>query len=77
MQSGWMCAKEYVLLGLRKKQGISKTEFIDKFGTSIDEIFLKEITKLKHLELIEENKTHIKLTNKGIDLANIVWQEFI
>ena len=77
MQSGWMCAKEYVLLGLRKIQGISKTEFIDKFGTSIDEIFLKEITKLKHLELIEENKTHIKLTNKGIDLANIVWQEFI
>ena len=29
----------------------------------------------KKLIIIEEN--HIKLTEKGIDLANIVWEKFV
>ena len=39
--------------------------------------YCKILEKLNHEGLIEINANTIKLTNKGIDLANLVWEEFI
>ena len=36
-----------------------------------------ELNKLVQEDLIEIDIDQIKLTNKGIDLANIVWEEFV
>ena len=33
--------------------------------------------KLVNEELLEIDGDRIKLTNKGLDLANIVWEEFV
>ena len=35
------------------------------------------IEKLVQEELIKVDLGQIKLTNKGLDLANIVWKEFV
>ena len=40
-------------------------------------IFRKELDKLVKEDLLEIDEDKIKLTNKGLDLANIVWEEFI
>ena len=73
--------REYVILKLRLTEGLCFEEVNDKFGVNIKEIFAKEIEKLLKLNLIEFNKqidkTYMKLTEKGMDLANIVWEEFI
>ena len=36
-----------------------------------------EVKKLLKQELIEVETGIIKLSNKGIDLANLVWEEFV
>lgn len=69
--------KEYMLLGLRKIDGIKISEFKNKFVDSPIYTFRNELNKLVQEELIEIDSDNIKLTNKGIDLANIVWEEFV
>ena len=69
--------KEYMLLGLRKIAGVNINEFIKKFEISPLYKFNKEITKLLKEGLVEANEHSIRLSKKGIDLANIVWEEFV
>ena len=69
--------KEYMLLGLRKINGISVQEFKNKFGDNPIFLFRNELNKLVEEDLIIVDGDNIKLTNRGLDLANIVWEEFI
>ena len=69
--------KEYMLLGLRKIDGISISKFKEKFIDNPIYIFKNSLNKLADEELIVIDGDNIKLTNRGLDLANIVWEEFI
>ena len=69
--------KEYMLLGLRKITGVSINQFRKKVGTIPIFKYNKEITKLTNEGLIESNGINIRLTKKGLDLANLVWEEFV
>lgn len=69
--------REYIILGLRKIDGIDLEKFKNKFGIEMEKFFKSEIESLLKKELIVKKDNKIKLTNKGIDLANIVWEEFI
>ena len=69
--------KEYMLLGLRKIQGIQIQEFKSKFGENPIYLYHKELEKLVNENLVEIDGDNIKLTNKGLDLANLVWEEFV
>lgn len=69
--------KEYVMIGLRKLGGVSISEFFKVFNEDLIKIFEKEIDKLIKLNLIEVKENTIKLTNKGLDFANLVWEEFV
>lgn len=68
---------EYMLLGLRKINGINICDFNKKFSCEFKEFYKDKLTKLQELGLIELENNNIKLTNKGLDLANQVWIEFI
>ena len=69
--------KEYMLLGLRKIKGINIQKFKNKFAQNPIFIFKEQLSKLVDEELIVIDGNEIKLTNKGLDLANIVWEEFV
>lgn len=69
--------KEYMLLGLRKIEGVQISKFKEKFIDNPIFLFRKELEKLVSEELISIDGDYIKLTNKGLDLANIVWEEFV
>ena len=69
--------REYMLLGLRTLKGVSITEFKQKFIENPIYLFRKELEKLVNDELIEIDLDYIKLTRKGLDLANLVWEEFV
>ena len=69
--------KEFIMLGLRKIEGVKKSDFKEKFGINMKNFFNVEIQKLIKQKLIIEDEKTIKLSNKGIDLANLVWQEFV
>ena len=69
--------KEYMMLGLRMLDGVKISEFKAKFGENPIFLFRKELEKLVNEELVEIDLDNIKLTNKGLDLANLVWEEFV
>ena len=69
--------KEYMLLGLRKLEGISISKFKEKFGENPIYMFRKELQRLVDEDLLVVNLDNIRLTNKGLDFANLVWEEFV
>lgn len=69
--------KEYMLLGLRMLEGVNVQEFKNKFIENPIYVFHKELEKLVKQELVEIDLNQIKLTKKGLDLANLVWEEFV
>lgn len=82
--------REYMILRLRLIDGVSSEDVYQKFGVDVLVYFQKEIEKMQKLnllEVIEETLINIdkqpikeiwiRLTEKGLDFANIVWEEFI
>ena len=69
--------KEYMLLGLRKINGVSIQEFKNRFSQNPIYLYRNELNELVEKDLIEIDLDNIKLTNKGIDFANIVWERFV
>ena len=76
-QTQSMKIREYMMLGLRKIDGVSIKKFKELFIANPIMIFKEELEKLIKEELLEIDGDYIKLTNKGLDLANLVWEEFI
>ena len=76
-QNEFMQEQEYMMLGLRKIDGISIQSFKNKFGENPIFVFRKELNQLVEEKLIMVTENHIKLTHKGLDLANLVWEEFV
>ena len=76
-QNGEDAKKEFMMLGLRKIEGVSISEFEKKFRINPLFYFRFEISKLTDEELIEVDLDNIKLTKKGLDFANKVFEEFV
>lgn len=68
---------EYCILGLRLIRGIDKKAFRNRFGVDIDTKFNKVISKHINNGLLIDVNNHIKLSDKGLDLANIVEVDFM
>ena len=66
-----------MFLGLRLIEGVSKTEFEKNFGRHMDEIYGEKIIKLVKLGLLTDEGANLRLTAKGLDLANQVMSEFV
>lgn len=73
--------REYMILRLRLLEGVNVEETYEKFDVDVCEKFEKEINKMVKKGLLEiaydKAVKHIRLTSKGLDFANIVWEEFI
>lgn len=67
---------EYMMLGLRLVEGINIDEVNRKFNIDVTRRYQRSLEKLIKLGLIKID-TNIYLTEKGLDLANIVWEEFV
>ena len=68
---------EYMMLGLRKINGVNISDFEKAFNQNPIIKYCRELEKLNNEGLIVVIDENIKLTNKGIDLANLVWEEFV
>lgn len=66
-----------MLLSLRKIEGICVNEYKNKFGENPIFVYKNELEKLVNKGLIEIDGDYIRLTSKGLDFANIVWEEFV
>ncbi len=69
--------KEFMMLGFRKIEGVNIAKFKEKFIENPLFLYNKELERLANQGLIEVDLNYIRLTNKGLDLANMVFEEFI
>ncbi len=74
-QQGLM--SEYMILGLRLISGVSVSEFEKRFKTGIFDVYGREIDRFISDGLLEHCEDRIKLSEKGLDLANFVMRAFI
>lgn len=77
VQSFYETKQEYMLLGLRNIKGVCISDFKNKFGENPIFLFKNELNKLIEEGLLEITTNNIKLTNKGLNFANLVWEEFV
>jgi putative coproporphyrinogen dehydrogenase len=69
--------REFMLLGLRKIEGVKISDFKNKFIENPIYLYRESLSKLVTQGLIEIDIDNIKLTDRGVDLANLVWEEFV
>lgn len=69
--------REFMLIGLRQIDGVKISDFERKFRINPLFYFRFEISRLTDEDLIEVDLDNIKLTEKGLDFANQVFEEFI
>lgn len=71
--------EEYVFLGLRLRKGISLQDYKNRFGLDFKKCYQKVLPFLFENCLLAENKKHgrIYLTDRGIDVSNVVLAEFL
>lgn len=69
--------EENIFLGLRMNEGIKFKDFYEKYNLDFEEDYKIEIDKLKKMELIETNDEGMRLTQKGREISNSVFVEFM
>lgn len=69
--------EEFLFLGLRCIEGIRKQDFFDEFQVKIEDIYGDIITKLIKTGLLETKGDFLQLTERGIDISNSVFVEFL
>ncbi len=68
--------KEYIMLSLRKTQGVNLYEFKEKFGFDFTAKYSKIIETAKGRGLVKTEKNRVCLTRKGMLFSNSVIREF-
>ncbi len=68
---------ETVFLGLRLTDGLDAAAFEERFGRDFFSVYAKQLKTLTGLGLIEQAGKYVRLTAKGLPVANVVFAEFI
>ena len=68
---------ETLMLALRKREGISLDVYQNRFGEQIEVAFGSILKKWMDLGLLERTATHLRLTARGLFLANEVFVELM
>jgi oxygen-independent coproporphyrinogen-3 oxidase len=69
--------EEFMFLGLRMIEGISKEDFKKRFNTPFEEVYGMQLKKFTSLKLLYDDGEMVKLTPRGIDISNQVFEEFM
>lgn len=69
--------EEFMFMGLRKIEGISKLEFKNRFKIDIEKIYGDMLKKYQEKELLKVTEERVYLTSKGIEWSNQIMAEFL
>ena len=69
--------EEFMFMGLRMREGIDEADFERRFNKKIDVVYKKILDKHIETELLIRNLGRIYLTEKGVELSNMVMSDFI
>lgn len=69
--------EEFMFMGLRKINGVSIKEFYNRFNIDINCLYKDVIEKFINNGLLLKNRDNLRLSDRGVELSNIVMQEFL
>ncbi|MFS9101801.1 radical SAM family heme chaperone HemW [Streptococcus australis] len=69
--------EEELFLGLRKKNGVSKARFEEKFGVSFDQRYGQVVANLTEQGLLVPDDKQVRMTKRGLFLGDTVAEKFI
>ncbi|OHB89924.1 MAG: hypothetical protein A3D13_05635 [Planctomycetes bacterium RIFCSPHIGHO2_02_FULL_40_12] len=70
-------ASEILIMALRMTSGISRKEFFNRSGLDLTKLFGRQLNNLAQSGLINLDDQRIKLTRKGLTVADSVMMEFV
>ena len=68
---------EFVFLNLRMRDGFALEDFAARFGASFNDVFDSRTARLFEGGLLEERGARIRLTDRGLELADSIFAEFV
>jgi oxygen-independent coproporphyrinogen-3 oxidase len=68
---------EFVFLNLRLREGFAIADFSARFGLSFEEAFGSRSARLFEGGLLENRAGRIRLTDRGLELADSIFAEFV
>lgn len=69
--------EEFMFVGLRMMKGVSGSEFLERFGQNMWNVYGDALKRLEQQGLIEVDAPMVRLTELGIDVSNVVLSEFL
>ena len=69
--------EDFLMVGLRVLDGVSRSRFRQQFGISMEEVFAGPLNKMIGAGLLDSTDDGYKLSSKGILFGNDVFAEFI
>lgn len=69
--------REAIFLSLRTRRGLSPEEFQRKYQLDVEKRYADSITKLIDGGFLERHEQHLRLTQSGILVSNLVMSEFM
>jgi oxygen-independent coproporphyrinogen III oxidase len=68
---------ETIMLGLRMREGVNLDAFAARFGMRLEHAYANALEALRQDELLEIADGHLRLSQRGLYVANTVFQEFL
>lgn len=69
--------EEFMFMGLRMTEGVSRSEFRRRFNNELEAVFGSRIDELISTGMLNSSGDRLSLTDKGIDVSNTVFERFI
>ncbi|AIQ60307.1 radical SAM family heme chaperone HemW [Paenibacillus borealis] len=69
--------EDFMMVGLRMREGVSDTAFRSQFGKSLEDIFAGSLHKMLKAGLLEQAGDTYRLSKQGILFGNDVFGEFV
>jgi oxygen-independent coproporphyrinogen-3 oxidase len=70
-------ARELLVFGLRRMEGVSRSDFLTKTGYEIDDLVAVPILKFLSLGLLADDGDRIRLTREGLFVSDAIWPEML
>ncbi len=68
---------EWIMLGLRKIEGVERGRFKARFGADVCEAYGEAVRRLENMGWLAVDAGHVRLTDRGLDMQNSALMEFM
>lgn len=68
--------EEFMMMGLRMRDGVSRLEFKRRFGVDMDSVYHAELDKFLKNGYLKEKGENIYLSDEGVSVSNSIMCEF-